>query len=199
MAKKTAKKTSKKASSGTAKKTPQKAAAEQTAQKAVAGTPKKTPSPSARKKPTQTPAPGRGKPALKKAEIEKFRQMLLAKRRALLGDMSGIEAETLGSGRQSGSGELSNMPTHLADLGTDNYEHEFSLGLLESERALLTEINEALERINAGSYGVCLGTGEPIGKTRLQARPWAKYCIEYARKVEQGLVQPGDEGEELGQ
>ena len=85
------------------------------------------------------------------------------------------------------------MPTHPADIGTDNYEQEFSLGLLESERALLAEIDEALERIDKGTYGVCLGTGEPIGKPRLHARPWAKYCIEYARLIEKGLARPRNE------
>ncbi len=133
------------------------------------------------------------KSPLTKRQLTKFRQRLLEKRRALVGDMSGIEAETIGAGHNS-SGGLSSMPTHPADLGTDNYEHEFSLGLLESERALLDEINEALARINDGTYGVCLGSGEPIGKARLEARPWSKYGIEYARLIEKGLVRPGENG-----
>ena len=140
------------------------------------------------------PAKARKSP-LSKAELAEFRQMLLLKRRDLVGDMNGIQAEAV-KNRQSGSGDLSNMPTHLADIGTDNFEHEFSLGLLESERMLLKEIDEALERIANNSYGVCMGTGQPIGKTRLRARPWAKYCIEYARMVEKGLVRPVEERHE---
>jgi len=85
------------------------------------------------------------------------------------------------------------MPTHPADVGSDTFEHEFSLGLLESERALLSEIDQALERIDKGAYGICLGTGKPIDLARLKARPWAKYCIEYARLIEKGLVRPGEE------
>jgi RNA polymerase-binding protein DksA len=81
------------------------------------------------------------------------------------------------------------MPIHMADLGTDNYEQEFALGLMNSERRLLTEIDEALQRIEAGTYGICLGTGKPIPKARLEAQPWARYCVEYARKVEEGLVE----------
>ena len=119
---------------------------------------------------------------------------LLEKRRALVGDMSGIRAETIGIGRKSNSGELSNMPTHPADIGSDNYEHEFSLGLLQSERSLLNEIDEALQRIDDGTFGVCLGTGQPIRKSRLTARPWAKYCIEHARMIEKGMVRPSSEG-----
>ena len=129
----------------------------------------------------------RNKSGLKKAEIQKLRLMLLEKRQGLLADMSGIQAETVSSGN---AGDLSSMPTHPADLGTDNYEHEFSLGLLENEQSLLKEIDEALEQIDKETYGVCLGTGKPIGKARLMARPWAKYCIEYARKLELGLVHP---------
>lgn len=133
------------------------------------------------------------KSPLTKSELTMFRQMLMEKRRAILGDMTGIEAEAFRASRQDGSGDLSNMPTHPADIGTDNFEQEFTLGLLESERQLLREINESLERIDSGIYGVCVGTGEPIGIARLKARPWAKYCIEYARLIEKGLVRPGDE------
>lgn len=129
---------------------------------------------------------------LTKSELDEFRQMLLEKRRALVGDMNGIEAEALRTNRQEGTGDLSNMPTHPADVGTDNFEQEFTLGLLESERTLLGEINQALERIDSGTFGICVGTGQFIGIPRLRARPWAKYCIEYARMLEKGLVQPGD-------
>jgi DnaK suppressor protein len=136
------------------------------------------------------------KSPLSKPELKEFRQMLLDKRRALLGDMTHMEAEALRTNRQEGTGDLSKIPTHDADVGTDNFEQEFTLGLLESERTLLVEINEALERIDKGTYGICLGTGLAIGKARLRARPWAKYCIEYARMIEKGLVQRGQEGEE---
>ena len=87
------------------------------------------------------------------------------------------------------SGDLSSMPIHMADIGTDNYEQEFALGLMESERKLLREIDEALGRIENQTYGVCEGTGKLIRKARLEAQPWAKYCVEYARMLEQGLAQ----------
>jgi len=80
------------------------------------------------------------------------------------------------------------MPIHMADLGTDNYEQEFALELMDSEIKLLREIDAALARISEGTYGICLGTGQPIPKARLEAQPWARYCVEYARMVEQGLV-----------
>lgn len=141
--------------------------------------------PAARKKVVKSP--------LTTAELKKFRGMLLGKRSDLVGDMNGIEAETLRVNRQEGTGDLSSLPTHPADVGTDNYEQEFTLGLLESERVLLKEIDEALERIDNKTFGICQGTGKPIGKTRLLARPWAKYCIEYARLIEKGQVNPEEE------
>lgn len=119
-------------------------------------------------------------------ELEEFRVMLLEKRAQLIGDLGTLQKEALGGSRREASGDLSSMPVHMADLGTDNYELEFTLGLLEGERAVLGEIDEALQRIRDGTYGVCLGTGKPIGKARLRAKPWAKYCYEYTLAMEKG-------------
>ena len=90
------------------------------------------------------------------------------------------------------SSELSRLPTHLADLGTDNYDQEFTLGLVDSERKLLKEIDEALDRTENGTYGICEGSGKSIPKTRLEAIPWARYCVGYARLLEKGLVMGKD-------
>ncbi len=123
---------------------------------------------------------------LSAADLRHFRDLLMAKRAMLLGDVTSMANEALGKNRQDASGDLSNMPIHMADIGSDNYEQEFTLGLLESEHALLREINAALARMDQGTYGICLGTGQPIAKPRLEAKPWARYCIEYAREVEKG-------------
>jgi DnaK suppressor protein len=125
-------------------------------------------------------------PALTAAEIEQFRHMLLEKRAEIRGDVHALHSEALNKDRREAAGDLSSMPIHMADLGTDNYELEFTLGLIEGERAILREIEEALERIREGTYGVCLATGKPIGKARLKAKPWAKYCYEYTLAQEQG-------------
>jgi RNA polymerase-binding protein DksA len=77
---------------------------------------------------------------------------------------------------------------HMADMGTDNYEQEFTLGLVEKERVLLREINQALAKIQDGTYGICEGTGKPITKVRLEAQPWARFSIEYARQMERGFI-----------
>jgi DnaK suppressor protein len=113
-------------------------------------------------------------------ELELFRDALLAKRREIVGDMSSMEREAL---RSSGS-NLSNLPLHMADMGTDNYEQEFTLGLMEKDRKLLRDLNDGLAKIQNGTFGICEGTGKPISKARLEAQPWARYSIEYARKLE---------------
>ena len=59
---------------------------------------------------------------------------------------------------------------------------------MNSERKLLIEIDNALQRIEKQTYGICESTGKPITKARLEAQPWARYCVEYARMLEQGLV-----------
>lgn len=116
---------------------------------------------------------------LSREDIERYRQLLLEKRAQLLGDVHTMSNEALNRNRQESAGNLSSMPIHMADLGTDNYEQEFTLGLIESERGLLRDIEEALQRIAQGTYGVCAATGKPIGKARLNAQPWTKYCYEY--------------------
>lgn len=126
---------------------------------------------------------------LSAADIKHFKETLLQKRKEISQNVFEIEGETLKKSRLDASGDLSSMPIHMADLGTDNYEQEFALGLMDSERRLLTEIDDALQRIEEGTYGTCEGTGKPIPKARLKAQPWARYCVDYARMVEEGLVE----------
>ena len=125
--------------------------------------------------------PRKNQAGLSSRDLEHFRDLLLAKRREILGDMSSMEREAL---RSSGGSNLSTLPIHMADMGTDNYEQEFTLGLVETERRLLREINLALAKIQNGTYGICEGTGKPISKARLEVQPWARYSIEYAKQME---------------
>jgi len=125
---------------------------------------------------------------LNAADIEHFKQLLLEKRHEIVGNVNEMKDEALKKSRLDASGDLSSMPIHMADIGTDNYEQEFALGLMDSERKLLNEIDDALQRIENKTYGICEATGKPIGKARLQAQPWARYCVEHARMLEQGLA-----------
>jgi DnaK suppressor protein len=116
-------------------------------------------------------------------ELEEFRLLLAEKRGELIGDMNHMRSEALGHGS---SGSSSSMPIHMADIGSDTWEQELTLGLIEKERGLLREIEDALARIEDRTYGICLATNKPITKARLRAKPWAKYCIDFERKRELG-------------
>ncbi len=118
------------------------------------------------------------------ADIEKYRQLLLAKRSEILSNVTVIEDETFKKERS----ELSSMPFHMADAGSDNFEQEFALDLMDSEKKLLVEINEALKRIEEGVFGICEGRGEQISKARLKAIPWARYCVPCAELKEKGQL-----------
>lgn len=129
--------------------------------------------------------PKKNQAGLSPRELDRFRELLLSKRRELLGDMSSMEREALQSGP---GGNLSNLPVHMADMGTDNYEQEFTLGLVEKDRQLLREINQALAKIQDGTYGICEGTGKPIPTARLEIQPWARHSVEWARQLEKNMM-----------
>lgn len=121
----------------------------------------------------------KAKSGLTRKDLEHYREVLLQKRAELLGDVESLQVDVRNNG-----GNLSNLPLHMADVGSDNYQQEFTLGLVESDRKTLREIDEALVRMERGYYGVCIGSGKPIGKPRLDIKPWAKYCIEVVRDRE---------------
>jgi DnaK suppressor protein len=118
----------------------------------------------------------KGSPLAAKKLVE-FRELLMQRRHKLLSSVSQMRAESLEKNRQDAAGNLSKFP-----------ELEFTLSLLESEQDLLREIDEALERIDRGVYGICEGTGESIPRTRLKFEPWTRYTVEYANMLEKGLV-----------
>jgi len=123
---------------------------------------------------------------LKNEELVSFRQVLQTLRSRLRGDLDQMTDEALRRDMAGGTGNLSNVPLHLADLGTDNYDQEFTLGLIENEQGTLELINEALDRMERGEFGHCVECAEPITKSRLQAIPYARHCIRCARKLEGG-------------
>ncbi len=116
---------------------------------------------------------------LSKRELEKYRRLLLEKWREIVGDVTAMEENIF-----QGGGELSSMPVHMADIGTDSFEQEFGLDLLAEEKKILVEIQQALKRIETGEFGICEGLGIPIEKKRLEAIPWTRYSLEYAQMLE---------------
>jgi RNA polymerase-binding transcription factor DksA len=103
----------------------------------------------------------------------------------LRGNVTGLRQEALRHTGGEASGGLSNAPLHPADLGTDNFEHETSLGLLELQGQTLGEVDAALERIRAGNFGRCQECGQEISRGRLEALPHTPYCIECAKEFQQ--------------
>jgi len=122
----------------------------------------------------------------KTEELGSIRDTLEGLRSRLRGDLDQMTDEALRRDNAGGTGNLSNVPLHMADVGTDNYDQEFTLGLIENEQGTLELINEALGRMEKGTYGQCVECDEPISKPRLQAIPYARHCIQCARKLEGG-------------
>jgi len=119
---------------------------------------------------------------MNKVELEAYQKQLLAMHKRLNGDVSHLKNEALGAGANGG---LSNMPIHMADLGSDAYEQENTLSLLANEQQRLEEIGDALERIKQGTFGRCEECETDIPKPRLKELPYARYCVACARKQEQ--------------
>lgn len=166
-----------------------KAAAEKTVRKAVKSAPVKAP---ARKAAVKTPAaevhhehehPVR-KLKLSKVDKKYFRELLMHARDSF-GEQIQVHVDEALSSRKDSAGERAGMATHMADLGSDNFRHDFELGLLTDEVDVLEMINEALQRIEDSEYGVCLDCGAIIPKERLEAKPYARYCTKCKSKREE--------------
>ncbi len=119
-----------------------------------------------------------------KVELEAFRDQLTKLRDRLNGDVSSLTEEALGKAGNP-TGGLSNMPIHMADLGSDAFEQENTLNLLANEQQQLQEIRDALERIRQGTFGNCEECTNPIPKPRLKELPFTRFCVACARKQEQ--------------
>jgi RNA polymerase-binding protein DksA len=123
---------------------------------------------------------------MKNAEIDEYRDRLLSLRARLRGDVSQMADAALKKSRSETSGDLSSMPIHMADIGTDNFEQEFTLSLIENDGGALAQIESALERIEENTFGECEECGAKIPKARLNAIPYAALCVKCASTQENG-------------
>jgi DnaK suppressor protein len=114
--------------------------------------------------------------------LRKQKSKLLHLRDSLLDSMMGVSRDTLRS-RAEGS-EASAFGMHQADAGSDAYDRDFALSLLSQEQDALYEIEEALKRVDAGTYGVCEMSGKPIPHARLEAIPFARFTVECQTQIE---------------
>ncbi len=122
---------------------------------------------------------------MKKADLKVYKERLLSLRSRLRGDVSAMADSAL---RKSGleGDDASTMPIHMAELGSDNFEQEFTLSLVQTEEDTLGAIEEALIRIEAGTYGRCVECDSVIPKTRLNAIPFTPFCVKCAERLEGG-------------
>jgi RNA polymerase-binding transcription factor DksA len=111
-------------------------------------------------------------------EDERARRLALAER------LRGEEAQPVESG------ELSKIDQHPAELGTETFERELELTTLTIVEGELRDIDDALRRLADGTYGICEECGKPIDEARLEAVPWARYCVVDQARVERALSRP---------
>lgn len=111
-----------------------------------------------------------------KAEWQKFYDRLLELRDQLMRQMNGLAKES--------AQEMAGYSLHMADSGTDNFDRDFALSLLSSDQDAIYEIEEALKRIEKGTYGVCELTSKPIPRARLEAIPWTRFTVQAQAQLE---------------
>jgi DnaK suppressor protein len=121
------------------------------------------------------PSAANGKARIK-PQWAKYYRHLLELRERLLHQMSGLAKES--------AEEMTSYSLHMADSGTDNFDRDFALSLLSSDQDAIYEIEEALKRIEKGTYGICELTGKPIPLPRLDAIPWTRFTVEAQSQLE---------------
>ena len=118
---------------------------------------------------------------------EKYRRyyrLLLELRHHVLVQLGEHAEETLLKSSKDDSGDLSGYGQHMADAGTDTFDRDFALSLVSGEQEALAEIEAAIKRVHAGTYGICEATQKPIAKERLLAVPFTRYSAEAKKEVE---------------
>ncbi len=111
-------------------------------------------------------------------QLDHFRELLEQRRHRLSSDLTLMQDEALKVTGQDNSADS------VADAGTDNYEQDFTLGLIESEEALAREVDEALIRLEQAAFGVCESCETPIPLARLEILPFTRYCVDCQQKRE---------------
>ena len=119
-----------------------------------------------------------------KRELDKYKKLLLKKKEEIHQAVKHIEQDTLSRSQRDASGDLSGYTLHMADIATDSYDREFSLGLASNAQRILYEIDEALKRVKEKGFGDCLLCEKPIPRKRLQVIPYASLCIACQAKEE---------------
>jgi DnaK suppressor protein len=113
-----------------------------------------------------------------KKDLEKFKKLLQEFRAKIAGDLKHLENDSLNMNQRDAAGDLSAYSFHMADMATDNFDREFTLGLASSEQQTLNAIDVALRKIEEGTYGICEECDKSIPQKRLVAMPYGRLCIK---------------------
>lgn len=124
------------------------------------------------------------KKKLTKKELNDFRKLILKRKEEVLEGIKHISEDTLKKSQKDAAGDISGYTYHMADVATDTYDREFSLGLASSGREILYSLDDALKRIEEGTFGICEECKTVIAKTRLKAVPYARFCVKCQEKKE---------------
>ena len=124
---------------------------------------------------------------MKIPEMKVYKERLLDLRARLRGDVTSLADSALRKSGNDGT-EMSSMPIHMAELGSTNFEQEFTLSLMATEEDTLGMIEAALERVEEETYGKCVDCGGVIPKTRLNAIPHAPMCVKCASSRDTGMA-----------
>ena len=116
--------------------------------------------------------------SLGKKELDRFKKILQDIRKKIAGDLQHLEGDSLNTNQRDASGDLSGYSFHMADMATDNFDREFTLGLASNEQQTLNMIDDALRKIDEGTYGDCEECAKVISQKRLVAMPHARLCIK---------------------
>ena len=119
-------------------------------------------------------------------ELKKYRKALLDLRDQVVDVITFHSGDNLNRSQRDATGDLSSYSLHMADQGTDNYDREFALNLVSTEQDALYEIDEAVRRVDAGTFGICELSGEPIERARLDVIPFARYSVAAQSEIERG-------------
>lgn len=125
-----------------------------------------------------------GKKKFNKKELSDFKKLIIKRKDELLEGIKHISEDTLKKSQKDASGDISGYTYHMADVATDTYDREFSLGLATNEREMLYELDDALKRIEEGGFGVCEDCKTLISRTRLKAVPFARLCVKCQERKE---------------
>jgi RNA polymerase-binding protein DksA len=119
-----------------------------------------------------------------KKELAYFKKLILKRKEEILEEIKHISDDTLKKSQKDASGDISGYTYHMADVATDTYDREFSLGLASNEQKMLYELDDALKKIDEGAFGICEECKGLITKIRLKAVVYARLCVKCQEKKE---------------